>query len=249
MYALRTRFKKDIVAEFLPPLRKVTKQRVIIWCIGMPAVPAKGELLEFFARKGYWVFLPRYRGTWESGGEFLALSPHEDILDIIDQLPKGFTSAWDGKHFSVKPDAIYVIGSSFGGPAAILASRDPRVTKAVALSPVIDWRIESPAEPFEGLYDFVCDAFGEGYRVSRSRWNKLRGTTGFYNPVDHTRELDGSKLLIVHPKDDGIAPFEATAIFAKNVGARLRAPARGGHLGLSILMDTRWYSELRDFLR
>ena len=86
---LRTRFKKEIIAEFLPPVRKGKTRRVIILCDGMPSVPAKQPLAEFLARQGYWVFHPRYRGAWESGGNFLEKSPVEDIADVISGITKG----------------------------------------------------------------------------------------------------------------------------------------------------------------
>jgi hypothetical protein len=72
---------RDIVTEFLPPARTGKRQRAIILCDGMPSIPRKQPLAEFLSAKGYWVFYPRYRGAWESGGEFLARSPHLDILD------------------------------------------------------------------------------------------------------------------------------------------------------------------------
>ena len=59
----RTRFKKEIVAEFLPPARQGKKQKVIILCDGMSGMPRKQPLMEFLAAKGYWVFYPRYRGA------------------------------------------------------------------------------------------------------------------------------------------------------------------------------------------
>ena len=52
----------------------------------MPSIPSKQPLSDFLAAKGFWVIYPRYRGAWESGGEFLAKSPHEDILDVLDEL-------------------------------------------------------------------------------------------------------------------------------------------------------------------
>ena len=87
----RTRFKKEIVAEFLPPVRAGKRQRVIILCDGMPSIPRKQPLVEFLAAKGFWVVYPRYRGAWESGGEFLRRSPHEDILDVVNELPNGLS--------------------------------------------------------------------------------------------------------------------------------------------------------------
>ena len=135
----RARFKQQIIAEFLPPARPRKKQKVIILCDGMPGIPRKQALMEFLAAKGYWVFYPRYRGAWESGGEFLQKSPEQDIFDVIDELPKGICELAFGKRFSLQPDEIFVIGGSFGGAAAILASLDDRVKKVIANCPVVDW--------------------------------------------------------------------------------------------------------------
>ncbi len=145
----RTRFKGEIVAEFLPPVRARKKQKVIILCDGMPSIPRKQALVEFLAGKGFWVVYPRYRGTWESGGEFLERSPHEDILDVVDELPKGLVEIAFGRRFPLTPDQIFVIGGSFGGAAAILASVDQRVNKVVANCPVTDWTILDRSEKVE----------------------------------------------------------------------------------------------------
>jgi pimeloyl-ACP methyl ester carboxylesterase len=121
----RTRFARDIVAEFLPPARSLKSrtgrlQRAIILCDGMPSIPRKQPLAEFLAGKGYWVFYPRYRGAWESGGEFLERSPNLDILDVIGGLSREFRDLAFGRRFRVALDEVFVIGGSFGGAAAIL---------------------------------------------------------------------------------------------------------------------------------
>ena len=89
-FTFRARFAWDIVTEFLPPARMGRRQRVIVLCDGMPSIPRKQPLAEFLAAKGYWVFYPRYRGAWESGGKFLEQSPHEDILAVIGGLGRDF---------------------------------------------------------------------------------------------------------------------------------------------------------------
>src|SRR6476661_4888354 len=163
-WAFRTRFKKEIVAEFLPPARPRKRQKVIILCDGMPGIPRKQALMEFLASKGYWVFYPRYRGAWESGGQFLARSPHLDILDVVESIPRGFREAAFGRRFVVSPDEFFVIGGSFGGAAAILASLDRRVTKVIANCPVVDWRILAKAEKAEtsnrNYAAYIREAFG-----------------------------------------------------------------------------------------
>jgi hypothetical protein len=48
----RTRFRQQIVAEFLPPAQERKVQKVIILCDGMPSIPRKQPLSEFLAAKG-----------------------------------------------------------------------------------------------------------------------------------------------------------------------------------------------------
>ncbi len=244
---LRTRFAKDIVAEFLPPARKTKTPKVIILCGGMPSYNSKDSVIEFYARKGYWAIAFRYRGSWESAGKFLRLSPERDVLDIIDQLPKGFVDLWTNKKYKVRPKKIFLLGTSFGGPAAILASRNKRINKVVALSPVVDWRKESKGEPLDFLYSFTNKAFGEAYRVSLADWAKLKKGK-FYNPVHNIREIDGSKLLIIHAKDDNIVNYGPVAKFARQTKSELITLPKGGHLRTSIFTQPRFYKRIQKFL-
>jgi pimeloyl-ACP methyl ester carboxylesterase len=248
---LRTRFKRDIVAEFLPPSRARRKQHVIILCDGMPSVPRKQPLAEFLARKGYWVFYPRYRGAWESDGIFLERSPHEDILDVIDELPSGVKESTFGQTVLLSPDAIFVIGGSFGGPAAILCSLDARVTRVVANCPVVDWTILPNSERAEtsnpNYAAYIREAFGCGYRLSDRNWRKLHNGT-FYSPVHHVHEIDPTKILMFHAKDDPFVPWRSVARFARDTGARLNLLARGGHLRTELTVQKYW-SQIGEFFK
>ncbi|KKT30020.1 hypothetical protein A3G55_04315 [Candidatus Giovannonibacteria bacterium RIFCSPLOWO2_12_FULL_44_25] len=245
MYALRTRFKNGIVAEFLPPKKKSDK--VIILCSGMPSVPAKTDLMEFFAKKNYWVFYPRYRGTWESGGRFLKVSPHKDILEIISQLPRGFKDLWSGKTYKIQPSKIYLLGSSFGGAAALLTSVNNRVTKVVAVSPVVDWRVKSKSEPVDWLCKFVKQAFGGAFRFSMADWNKLKNGK-FYNPVSVVKKVNGKKIFIIHAKDDWVVNYKPVKKFTRETNSQLLLLKRGGHLSLSLLQKPQFYKKFKNFI-
>ena len=242
-WAFRTRFKKEIVAEFQPPIRPLKKQKIIILCDGMPSMPRKQQLMAFLAAKGYWVFYPRYRGSWESGGKFLQQSPHKDILDVIDELPKGVRELAFGQRFALSPDAIFVIGGSFGGAAAILASLDDRVKKVIANCPVVDWAILSNEEKLEtsnpNYAVYIREAFGNGYRLSDSNWRKLHGGR-FYNPAHHVREINASKIMMFHAKDDPYVPYKSVKNFADRTGVRLNSFARGGHLSTEMIVQKHW---------
>ncbi|HEY2390677.1 MAG TPA: alpha/beta fold hydrolase [Candidatus Angelobacter sp.] len=242
-WAFRARFKKEIVAEFMPPARPGKKQKVIVLCDGMPSMPRKQALMDFLSGKGYWVFYPRYRGSWESDGKFLQQSPHKDILDVIGELPKGVRELAFGKRFGLKPDEVFVVGGSFGGAAAILASLDPRVKKVIANCPVVDWAIlekEEKAETSNPNYAaYIREAFGNGYRLSDANWQKLYSGK-FYNPAAHVKEVDPSKVMMFHAKDDPYVPYKTVKKFADQTGARLNLFARGGHLSTEKIVQKYW---------
>jgi pimeloyl-ACP methyl ester carboxylesterase len=247
----RTRFKREIVAEFLPPARATGKQRVIILCDGLPSVPRKQPLVEFLSTKGYWVFYPRYRGAWESDGEFLAVAPDRDILDIVSELARGVTETAFRRKFALSPDEVFVIGGSFGGATAIMASLDRRINKIVANCPVVDWGILSSEQKEEtsntSYAVYLREAFGRGYRLSAQNWRKLmRGN--FFNPVRHVNEFDGSKLLIFQTKDDPYIPWRGVQRFAADTGAQLILNARGGHGRTEVIVQKNW-ERISRFLR
>lgn len=258
MYPLRTIFNKEILAEFFPPhdqWKKVgvdkklvdPQAKVIILAMGMPTMPDKYSALEYWCKKGYWVFLPRYRGTWESGGAFLEKSPHEDILDVIDELTKGFSTSWIDVRCELVIESLVLIGSSFGGPAVLLSSVDDRVDKVITCSAVVDWTVRSQAEPLDWLYGAVKSAFGQGYRISKTHWNKLqRGT--FYNPQKQAKQLPGQKILMFHACDDMVIDYHSVERFARYSGAKLHLYKKGGHFGFSKLMSIRFEKHIADFL-
>jgi predicted alpha/beta hydrolase len=239
----RTRFKKEIVAEFLLPARTSKQPKAIILCDGMPSIPRKQPLAEFLSQRGYWVFYPRWRGAWESDGQFLEKSPHLDILDVVSELPRGFKELAFGKTFRCAPEKIFVIGGSFGGAASILASLDPRITKVIANCPVVDWSIlpqEQNKETANPSYPaYIREAFGNGYRLSAKNWNKLNSGT-FYNPAHHCQEVTPSKIMIFHAKDDPYIPWKSVDGFARRAGIKIKLLSRGGHLATPVVVKKYW---------
>ena len=247
----RTRFKNEIVAEFLPPARSGS-QKVIILCDGMPSIPRKQLLAEFLSKKGYWVVYPRYRGAWESGGNFLERPPHEDILDVIGELPKGLREAAFGRRFRLDPEEIFVIGGSFGGAAALLASLDPRVKKVVAACPVVDWSMLQRAEKRDtsnpSYAAYIHEAFGNGYRLTEKNWNKL-STGRFFNPTHNAHQITPGKVMMFHAKDDPYIPWRQVERFARQTGVKLHLLARGGHMGAEFIVRKYWTRIARFFER
>lgn len=216
---------KGVVAEFLPPQTKKARG-VIIFCPGAPSMPGKYPLMEFCAKKGYWFFALRYRGTWESEGEFLKESPHLDVAQCMDGL-KSFRSAWSGEEFVIKNVPIYLIGNSFGGPAVLLNSKDKRVTKVVAICSVADWRAKSD----EGCDVFIKElqrGFPGAYRgkVSSLR-NMFAGK--LYNPLTMTDSIDGTKCILLHNTGDRICRVAPIKKLHAKIGGKLKLYKRKDH--------------------
>jgi esterase/lipase len=237
---LRTRFAKDIVCEFLPPTRKVKKDKVIIFAMGLVSNPFKRRLAQYYADRGFWFFVPRYRGVWESSGKFLAKEPTVDIKDAIDGIYKGFIDLpYSGllkpKRYSFSKPEIHLIGSSFGGPATLFLSKDPRVKKVICKSPVVDNTKDTRVERLAWFGPFIRRAYGEAVRFSDNDWKKLSNGK-FYNPATRSAEVDGSKVMIFHAKDDDIVSYKPVEAFAKKVGATLITSAKGGHYSADFLM-------------
>jgi pimeloyl-ACP methyl ester carboxylesterase len=251
MHLMRTRFKENIVSEFFPAYfgnKKKVSNKVIIFCDGMPGVPSKKSLMEFWSKKGYWTFHPRYRGTWESGGGFLTHSPDEDIVEIIDELfrKKSVVNYWNNTCHDLETKEVYVVGSSFGGAAALLLSRDKRVKKVVCVSPVVDWTDPSEEEPIDFFGEVIKNAFGEGYRFAPENWDRLK-TGEFYNPVKHKDEIDGKKVMIIHAQDDKIVMPKAVEQFAKDIKCNFIYLDSGGHLSSRMLTKYFMYLKVKKF--
>ncbi len=245
MHIHRTLIKKEIVCEYILPERK--SRKVVILAPGAPGYPKQPKLMIFLSKIGYTVFLLRYRGSFESGGEFLKYEPTKDIVDVIDSLETGWMDAWSGEKHYVKNPSVYLIGGSFGGPAMLLASNHPKVKKVIVSAPVIDWREDSEIEPMDKLKMFMRRGFYMGYRFSEKNWQKLcKGN--FYNPIQKMKQMKGSKILIIHGVKDQIVPFSTSQLFAKVTGAKLIPVRTSDHLGLSKLMRKNTWKEVKKYM-
>jgi len=244
----RTRFADDIAAEFWIPRKP--SHKAIILCDGCPSVPSKRKLAEFFARKGYWVFHPRYRGSWESGGEFLRYAPHEDVLLVAENINKGFRNVYDQMIYFLDIHEIIVAGVSFGGTAAALASMSPLVTKAIAIAPVIDWcaQAKSEDEPFDEFLRINEEGFGNAYRAPRKNYRKLL-TGKFYNPISSAQKINSKKLFIIHAKDDRVVGVVPLKKFAKQTKIPILILPHGGHLSSTIVMKPEIWKRLALFVK
>lgn len=246
IYTGRTRFDEGIIAEFWAPQKP--SRKAIILLDGCPTLPSKHKLGEFFAKKGYWVFHPRYRGSWESEGEFLAVSPEEDVLIVAEGINAGFRNVYDGIEYLLDVDEIVVVGASFGGAAAILSLKYPIIAKAVALAPVIDWKAPSKDEPFDFFVFMMEEGFGAAYRPEKNAWKKLQSGK-FYSPKQEAKFIDTSRLFVVHAQNDRVVPVEPLRAFAALKKLKPLYLKTGGHFSSSAVMEKEIWAKVKEFLK
>lgn len=248
-HLIRTRFSKDVIAEVQIPERQTGK--IAILASGLPATPPKRSVFEFLVARGYTVVAFRYRGTWESGGIFLQESPAKDVKLVVEELvkKKSIYDLYNQVEIPLKLKTIHLFGNSFGGPAVLLNTDLPLVSKVVALSPVLDWTEESKTEPFDFFVRFTEEAFGAAYRLaSRKTWQKLLNSD-IYDPIKNHAKIKGSKVFIIGTWDDDVTPSVLIPGIAELTGVSYYIKPKGGHLGMSHLTQKFYWNKIEAFLK
>ncbi len=237
---------EDIVFEF--GVVDNAKCTVII-CDGLPSVPKQKELLTYLNNHGCNVFYPRYRGTWESGGEFLAQSPSNDIIDFVEFVKMGeITELYGNKTFSVK-GPIHLIGSSFGGSVALSSVDDSNVDKIVVFSPIIDFKLQNnngTEQDLNLLGKFITKAFGNGYRYKNENW-ELMVSGKLFNPPEMIESNRTKDILIAYDLLDDTIDYQKIIDYSSKNNIKNILSENTGHLSFSKIPQNIW-AQVFDFL-
>lgn len=217
----------EIVSEFI---HVEGSKKAMIILEGLPSVPDEKRVLNIFANLGYSVFYPRYKGTWESDGQFLKESPVKDLEQIVDALVNGVESMMG----ELKFEEITIIASSFGGSVALSIKDRPELQKILVLSPVYDYK-NMPS--LESLSGFMRKMFTQAYRYEESDWDKvLSGEL-----IDPSRELRNfpskDKIVIFAGEKDKDIPVNKLEEFAEKQGLAFCSFKNRGHLSYSQLAE------------
>lgn len=211
-----------IVTEYLFP--KIPTKSAIILCDGLPGVPQQHGLMHELSKKGFAVFFPRYRGTWESDGTFLERSPERDIEELIKEL----RVMKDRRPFKQSFDRIFLIGTSFGGAVSLSLGNHPQVERAVSLSPVFDF---TKLNGMDSLCDFLRDAWMGAYRFDISQW-KLLASGELLAPETTMNEASAKKHLVIGGKEDTQIPQKQLKAFCAKHKLDCRILENTGHISL-----------------
>jgi len=227
----------EMVLEYMNP----TASRAIIILDGIPSVPRGERLMNIFASQGYCSFFPRYAGTWESEGEFLAKNPVIEIESLIKKIISGITLG-ESVFFSKN---IAVLGSSFGGAIALSLFQLPEIKKVIALSPVIDFK---KVTGIETLSPFLKNFYPGAYRYSVCNWKKLINGE-LISPKKNLERIRNPEryLILGGAKDEEINKDELIQI-DKKFNIPVRTYDNLGHLSLSKIQG-KILDDILDFLK
>jgi len=214
----------------------VSKKTLIILLPGLPEYPLPKQLMLDLANAGYFVIYPRYRGTFESDGEFLSRSPAYDILELLTFLEKTkkITELYSPSEKLIEFSKVVVLGPSFGGSVALhLSQLTEKISKYLVFAPVLDFKshgnIQSEQD-LKNLLRFLEQGYKNVYRFKKENFYKL--LKGEILPSAFDNKIDSSKIVLIHGNKDPSVSFQNSKKFAELSGCKF-VEVEGGHLSFS----------------
>lgn len=147
------------------------KGNIILGC-GLPQYIDKYHpLVEQVSRLGYNLFVPRYHGTFESGGNFDTASSVQSIKDAINVVKSGKATELfnNGKIAWSNDIPLYLFGYSYGALPALLSNE--KVGRTILVCPFIsvNYHLENTSgEILKETFEFVKRAYPNLYRLEPS---------------------------------------------------------------------------------
>lgn len=208
-------YYKKIFFEFLT---HKDKRDTVIFLSGFPSSNQRDEVMYFFYEKGFNVFFPRFKGTFQSEGKFLETNPVDDLLFFIKELKKGRAkNLWDMDKVNFKIGKINVFGDSFSGAIACgLAARSEDVSKIILASPVLDYKkhnLNGDEQDLDALTLFVKRAYKNLYRYSFNSLQKEINKFKEISPDFYLKLLNKPILLFHDPNDRGVSMKHSKILF------------------------------------
>lgn len=202
------------------------KRDTIILLGGFPGSTQKDEMMYFFYEKGFNVFFPRFKGTFQSEGEFLETNPVEDLLLFIKELKKEQAkNLWDLSKVNFKIGKINVVGDSFSGAIACgLGACSEDISKIILASPVLDYKkhnIDGNEQDLDALTLFVKRAYKNLYRYSFNSLQKEINKFKEISPNFYLKLLDKPILLFHDPNDRSVSMKHGKVLFGDMKNCRI----------------------------
>lgn len=194
---------------YRPPIKAPAP--LLVWLHGGPAEAMTrtfSPYFQVFARAGFAVFAPNYRGSAGRDEAFLRATVGDlggadvdDVLSGIDRLVQTGVA---------EPDRTALVGWSYGGTLALHAARKSAVPRVLCVgAPVVDWVAFFGAARMPMVY-------GEYFRAPF--WED-RAPFDAASPISWVRDID-VPTLVLHGSADGVVPVSQSRLLYRALKAR-----------------------------
>ncbi|MCX8159104.1 MAG: prolyl oligopeptidase family serine peptidase [Candidatus Pacearchaeota archaeon] len=197
-----------IFFEFI--LQEKTADAIII-LPGFPSGNDFKDLIKIFYNQGYHVFVPRYRGSYQSSGKFLSKNPVDDMIMFVRHLGSGSAkSLWDGKKKVFNINRKILVGSGFGGSIALgVAAKYPGFSHLIVAAPIWDFvkhNKDNDEQDLKKITEFVKAAYQNCYRYDFSDIVKKLKKFEELKPDFYLPRLT-LPILVLHDTNDKFVAF------------------------------------------
>lgn len=222
----------------------------------LPGFPARNdfnELMGAFYDKGYHVFAPRYKGSYQSTGNFLARNPVNDLIMFVKNLDKGMAkSLWDNSKQYFKIHKKILVSNSFGGAVALgLAAKSGKFSHLILAAPVWDFKKHNEnwdEQNLQQLTDFVKRAYKSCYRIEFENINKKLEKFKETQPEYYLPKLQKFPILVFHDPNDKVVSFNHTKEMLPKLQKATYIEHYLGHELNEALLRTYW-KEIDKFIK
>lgn len=208
----------------------------IIYASGLPQNLDKNHpLVQQAVRLGYNLFVPKYPGSYESGG-LLTMDGCVRSLEKIQKIVRrGYAQElFAGQRITWAKTKIFILGFSFGGlPALVL--RNDNIDKKVLVCPFVSLSfhdVNTKGENLSDTLDFIKRAYPYVYRFNKDKL--LKGIENIMLPAR------AENLIVIEATDDQSIPKEEIDFLAGKYHCQILKKS-GGH---SITMSDELFKSL-----
>ncbi len=227
----------DIFFEFLTHEKA---SDTILYLEGFPSSGSHKSEIEFLYEKGYNVFVPHYKGTYQSRGKFLEGNIVHEMKSFVDEIKKETAvSLWDMSKVKFKIKRLILLGGSFSGAVCCGLSTLVNFDKIVLFAPVLDYsRLNEKGDEQDQnqVIPFVKRAYENLFRFDFKDLVKKMNEFRECSPSYYLKKLKTPVLILHDPKDKNVS-IRISEEFSKKLPIIKLVEHTKGHKMDLILME------------
>ncbi len=181
----------------------------ILYLEGFPSSGSHKKEIEFLYRKGYNIFVPHYKGTYQSRGKFLGGNIVYELKEFLDKLKMGSViNLWDMSEVNFKIKRLILFGGSFSGAICCGLSTLTKFDKIVLFAPVLDYlRLNEKGDEQDPdhMIPFVKRAYENLFRFDFDKIVERMSKFKECSPNYYLNKLKTPVLILHDPTDKTVS--------------------------------------------